>query len=126
MQVEELQNYYYNGTDDSGGGNEQTYTNVDDVQLIDPTCISFSENSPIRILPILSNAYINDNIYIEFKPTKSDGLLLLTGESYDLLNDYIVIFLQDGYVVFRSVHDPTRILFLRLHFIRRESKEGKH
>ncbi len=54
--------------------------------------------------PVLHDAYMADQINIEFRPQSPNGIILLTGERDDLSGDYLALFLKDGYLEFRSVN----------------------
>ncbi|OXA50862.1 Pikachurin [Folsomia candida] len=51
--------------------------------------------------PVLHDAYMADQISLEFRPQSANGILLLTGERDDLSGDYLALFLKDGYLEFR-------------------------
>lgn len=64
--------------------------------------------------PVLHDAYMADQISLEFRPQSANGILLLTGERDDLSGDYLALFLKDGYLEFRSV---TAWIATQVHFI---------
>ena len=54
-------------------------------------------------LPTLTNAYQDLQMSVEFRPTKANGVLLITGEAADMTGDYLALVLKDGHVELRYV-----------------------
>jgi len=53
--------------------------------------------------PVLHDAYMSDQISLEFRAEASDGIILLTGERADLTGDFMALFLRDGFLEFRYI-----------------------
>ena len=51
--------------------------------------------------PVLHDAYMSDQISLEFRPESPNGILLLTGEREDLSGDFLALYIHDGYLEFR-------------------------
>ena len=61
----------------------------------------FTSDKSHVVLPMLTDAYSDLQLSVEFKPERSDGILLLTGETSDMSGDYLALLLRDGYAELR-------------------------
>lgn len=52
-------------------------------------------------LPILRDAHKSMQVTLEFRPESNDGLILYSGEKFDLREDFISITLNKGFIEFR-------------------------
>lgn len=52
-------------------------------------------------LPILRDAHKSMQVTLEFRPESNDGLILYSGEKFDLQGDFISITLNKGFIEFR-------------------------
>lgn len=60
----------------------------------------FTEVSVLQF-PVLQNAGDKFNITFTFRPQSPDGVLLYSGEHFDLTGDFFLIGLRDGKAEFR-------------------------